>query len=210
MKNFKLIAISIVVAVVGFYFILSSVKEPEKKSVNKDVAEIIDKTSADDLGDLEQINKKSTKETSSEQTLNPNKPDSQKMPQVDYSLEQVFKLSEIYPKDKEKLLQIAKSPNPFLEEKIEVKPHSVQDLKQEEFGAIKVMAMRTILEQEKDKSVILDDLSDIIREAQDPTIVAIAKSMKQSVTNNGDFAKDVTDALNNLPLEDDPKDTDHN
>lgn len=210
MRTFKYITIIVAVSAVVVYLIFTpnidsknnrAVTDNETAQPTEKRPKSTDKLKIETESSPEKLSIKDDKQN--KKTFKNNK--DHKMPEVTYSIEEVFKLSEVYPKQKEKLLQIAKKPNPFLEEKIKVEPHSVQDLKQEEYGAIKVMAMRVILDKEKDKSIILQDLSDIIREAEDPTIVAIAESMKKSVTNNRDFTKDVTDALNNMPIEESDK-----
>lgn len=212
MKNFKHLAIIVSVAAVTIYLIFNPKIDKGVNDAGNDSKKPVDESVVSESPETKpsMTNKSSNPKTDSKNDKLTKRNKDSKMPEVTYSLKQVFELSEIYPKEKEKLLRIVKKPNPFLEEKIKVEPHSVQDIRQEEYGAIKVMAMRVILEQEKDQSIILQDLSDIIREAEDPTIVAIAESMKKSVTNNRDFTKDVTDAINNLPIEgDEHNDSDH-
>jgi len=208
MKNFKYTSIAIVIllAWTGYFYFKNS-NNSDNKALNKD------KEAAHSFSAIKKNTQKIIKsapynDTAVSKTENLKKSKSLKsdLPEVSYSMDEVFKLSDSYPEEKERLLAIAKSPNPFLEQKITVNPHTTQDIKQEELGAIKVMAIRVILEKEKSKATILNDLSNIIREAQDPTIVAIAESMQRAVKNNRDFSNDYIEAINNMPIDDDPHD----
>lgn len=121
--------------------------------------------------------------------------------EFDYELEskKIFALKDSFPKSREELLAIIKTENPFKK----VRPHSIDEIHQRQAGAIKVLALKTIFEQESDKSLLKKNLIDIAQKAQDQTIASMAEAALEAHEKGRPFFKDYPDGLVNLPtLED--------
>lgn len=115
--------------------------------------------------------------------------------------EEASKIRELktkYPKSKPQLLQSITAPDRFHEKNIPVLPHTSDEILQRQMGAIKVFALKVLLESEKNKSMLLNDLDQIIRTAQDPTLKEIARAARTSVESDRPFIQDQVDAISNL------------
>lgn len=112
-------------------------------------------------------------------------------------LEQVKYIEELgadVTKNKKKLLSIVLAEDIYKGKDRNVEPHSIDEIRQNQQGALKVMALRALMKQEEN-DVLTDDLNDIITEAKDPTIRNIASAALDSLKKGRPF---FTDFLNGL------------
>jgi hypothetical protein len=112
----------------------------------------------------------------------------------------VAQLAKQLPQSRQQLLDIAVKADVYKKEKKSVDAHTMDDITQNQMGAIKVMALRALMTQEKDTETIKDDLNYVIQKAQDPTIVKVAKAAKSSLEKGRPFFKDFLDAISGMPL----------
>ena len=80
------------------------------------------------------------------------------------------------------------------------KAHTKAEITQAQKGAIKVMALRTLISQEQSPGEIQSNLQTIIDNAQDPTIKRIAEAALESSNKGRPFFKDFLDAIEEMPL----------
>lgn len=108
-------------------------------------------------------------------------------------LDKVADLSKKYPESKPQLLDIITKEDPFKTKGIE--PHTNDEIMQRKLGAVKVVALRSLLEKETDQDTLKRDLINISRLAKDPTIHHIAKAALKSVEDGRSFFDDHLDGV---------------
>lgn len=111
----------------------------------------------------------------------------------------ILLLGKNYPQSKEELMTLVLAESPFKNK--EVKPHSTDEITQQQQGALKVLALRMILKSSsssKDKEQLMADLQTIIKNAKDPTMSKVARAVLKSVKRGRPFFKDFGDAISQL------------
>ena len=117
----------------------------------------------------------------------------------DTESKKVTRLAAELPGSKPELIAIITQEDIY--KKREVKPHSLDELTQNQMGAVKVMALRALMSKDAHSKVIKQDLNLIIQSAKDPTIVKIAKAAQESLDKGRPFFDDFLQALSDMPLE---------
>ena len=145
--------------------------------------------------------------SASKSTKNTDKSITTKISEIDNfsyasEVEMVRNLAKDYPNSRSKLVEILSKPDPFKEHQLEVLPHSGLEETQNKMGTIKVLALRTILEKEKDPKLLISTLTKISQNANDPTIQAIAKASLESAQAGRSFVKDFVDGVSNQEIPD--------
>ena len=102
------------------------------------------------------------------------------------------------PASKSKLIALITKNDIYKEEGREIKPHSQDEIKQNQIGAAKVIALRSLIEHKQDAQVTKDDLEKVINEAADPTITKIAQAALSSLNQGRPFFNDFLDGLQSL------------
>ena len=115
-------------------------------------------------------------------------------PSYQYNSEQVYEWIQSYPNDKDKLLEVAISEDPYAAQGIEVNPHTSDQINQEKFGAMRVMALQALYDNENNKEDKIKNLNYIIENAKDPVIVSIAESIMKSSESGRDYVEDFLEA----------------
>ncbi len=106
-----------------------------------------------------------------------------------------------FPQSKPQLISIITSENPFHSKKKEAKAHSREELLQRKAGAVKILALRKLVELEKDKTNLMHDLITISRNAKDPSLAKIAKASLLSLEQGRSFFDDFRNGVNTeMPL----------
>ncbi len=108
------------------------------------------------------------------------------------------RLSKEWPKSKPQLLRVVMGPDLFKENKVTVEPHTANEIRQRQMGAVKVASLRVLVEKEKSKAQRLKDLAHIAQNAADETIRSIAEEARKAVENDRPFFKDTLDAISNI------------
>lgn len=112
----------------------------------------------------------------------------------------VTELAKKLPQSKSQMMAIILKEDIFKSGKRTVRPHTIDEITQRQMGALKVMALRSIMSSETDPGVIRRDLDEVIKNAQDPTIVKIAQAAKDSLDKGRSFFDDFLNGLASLPL----------
>ncbi len=110
---------------------------------------------------------------------------------------EILSFTENYPENKDKLIEVVSSKDVFKDNEQEPVPHSVNDILQQKEGALRVLALRLLMENES-KDTFKEDLGKIIREAKDPTMSKIAQEVLKSVEKGRPFFEDFPNAIENL------------
>ncbi len=120
-------------------------------------------------------------------------------PKIQFSykneVRKVQKLSENFPESKGDLLILINNADPFKENGRVVKPHTRDELTQRKIGAIKILALKTLIEKETKKDLLKRDLINISRNALDPTITQIAKAALESEEQGRSLFDDFNEAI---------------
>lgn len=114
--------------------------------------------------------------------------------------ENLSTLEKKWPQSKPQLMHIILAQDAFIKHNIPVEPHSKNELTQRHMGALKVMSLRILMNQEKSKAQQLSDLDFVIQNAKDDTIKNIARAARDAVEHNRPFFRDTIDALSNLEM----------
>ena len=83
-----------------------------------------------------------------------------------------------------------------------VAPHSFDEILQRQMGAVKVFALKVLLEKEKSRDEKLQSLRLIFQQAKDPAVKSIAKAAFESTQKNRPFFKDTVTAISQLSVAD--------
>jgi HD superfamily phosphohydrolase len=120
------------------------------------------------------------------------------------SLRKLAEKAKTSPEALDELIVIALGEDFYKERGQEPKPHSLNEIKQNQQGALKVMALQGIVKSSKNRSTTASNLNRIISESKDPTIRKIAKAMLDSHKKGRSFVKDFGDGVLNqgLPTDD--------
>lgn len=113
----------------------------------------------------------------------------------DDQVKNVNQLSKKYPKSKPQLISIITEEDPFKSQESGVKPHTTDVLVQRKIGAVKVLALNTLLSKELNKDQLKRDLINIARTAKDPTISEIAKAALKSEEDGRSLVDDFSDGI---------------
>lgn len=113
--------------------------------------------------------------------------------------EKIFKLKDSFPESKDELIALIKAENLFKK----VRAHSVGEIHQRQAGALKVLALKTLFEQESNKNLLKNNLLDIAQTAKDTTIANMAKAALKSAEEGRPFFKDYPEGLANMPVVED-------
>jgi hypothetical protein len=106
-----------------------------------------------------------------------------------------------YPQSREQIIDFVSEKDPYKDAKIEIKPHTIDSIKQNQIGALKVLALKTISLKEKNNFKRVKFYQDLLAQAKDPTIRKILKASINSAKQGRDFLKDFPDAINNGPAD---------
>jgi hypothetical protein len=82
----------------------------------------------------------------------------------------------------------------------EIKPHSFNEITQNQMGALKVLALKALVSQKMGSQNIQRRLNIVIQKAKDPTIVNIAKAALESTKKERPFFKDFADGIEGLAI----------
>lgn len=116
-------------------------------------------------------------------------------------LKKVQRLSENFPESKPELIAIITSANPYKSTDLEIKAHSTDEILQRKIGAVKIVALRELVNRELDKDSLKKDLISIARTANDPTITKVARAALKSVENDRSLFDDFRDGVDTqMPL----------
>lgn len=114
----------------------------------------------------------------------------------------LLELKNEWPSSKEKLINIILREDHFKKNMVTVAPHSFDEIIQRQMGAIKVFALKTLLEKEKSRDQKLQYLRFIFQHAKDPVMKNIAKAAFESTTKNRPFFEDTVAAISQLSAAD--------
>lgn len=106
-----------------------------------------------------------------------------------------------WPASHGELLEVVVQADLFKEQKKPIDPHSLDEIQQNQMGAIKVLALRELIKQDRDPLAIMKDLDYIVQRAQDPTIVKIATAAKESLVKGRSFFDDFVGGIESLEIE---------
>jgi Asp-tRNA(Asn)/Glu-tRNA(Gln) amidotransferase B subunit len=120
--------------------------------------------------------------------------------QYQRELAKVGRLLKSYPASKNQLLELVTEQDPFKISGNEAKPHTVSEIVQNQMGALKVMALRGLVEGEQDSQVVENILESIISRAKDQTMVHISKAVLEARRQGRSLFKDFPDAIADMPL----------
>ena len=112
--------------------------------------------------------------------------------------QKVQDLARDLPATKTKLIEILSQEDHFKQGEKEVRPHSIDELTQNQIGAVKVLALKALMEQDTDDETLKKDLNHIIKNAKDPTIVKIARAAKGSIDQGRSFFDDFVEAVSRM------------
>lgn len=116
-------------------------------------------------------------------------------------VERVNKMTNNYPESREELISFISQNDPYKEANISIKPHTVDSVKQNQIGALKVLALKTIHLKEQSNQARIKFYEDLLSRAKDPTIIKILKASIASARQGRNFLKDFPDAIHNGPSE---------
>lgn len=120
-------------------------------------------------------------------------------PKIQFSykneVRKVQKLSENFPESKDKLLTLINNADPFKKDGRSVRPHTSDELTQRKIGAVKILALKALIEKETQKDILKRDLVNISRNALDPTITQIAKAALESEEQGRSLFDDFNEAI---------------
>jgi hypothetical protein len=111
-------------------------------------------------------------------------------PSYKYNANEIYEWIQKYPKSKAKLIEVATSEDPYLNYGLEIKPHTAHEVQQEKFGALRVMALQALNDEEDDSKAKYNNLIEVSKNAKDPVIKKIALSMIESLKEGRDYADD--------------------
>ena len=115
-------------------------------------------------------------------------------------IEKIKELNKEFPQSKAQIFQIVVQEDYFKENKIIIEPHSRNEKLQSKMGAAKVLALKSLLTNEKDTNQVRQDLNQVIQQAKDPTIVKIAEAARDSLDQGRSFFDDFIEGVAQLPL----------
>lgn len=110
---------------------------------------------------------------------------------------EIIDLAKNFKENKQKLIEVVSSKDVFKSAGKEPDPHSVDDIIQQQEGALRVLALRLLMKNESSTN-LKDDLNTIINKAKDPTMTKIAEAALKSVEEGRPFFEDVPNAIYNL------------
>lgn len=113
-------------------------------------------------------------------------------------VQEILAMAQDYPHSKSALINHILEKDPYEELGQEVKPHSLDEIKQRQKGALKIIALRVIVENEKDKATLLRDLKDLKSRLTDPTLKAITQAVHDSASKGRPFFEDFPKAVSRL------------
>jgi len=113
-------------------------------------------------------------------------------------INEILALASDYPSSKSALIAHILKKDPYEELGQEVKPHSLDEIKQRQRGALKIIALRVIVENEKDKQTLLKDLIELKSQLTDPTLKAITQAVYDSAIKDRPFFEDFPKAVSRL------------
>ncbi len=116
---------------------------------------------------------------------------------IEEELKRVRVLATQLPESRVQLLEIITSEDPLKQK--EIKPHSMDEIQQNKRGAVKVLALKALM-QLKDKKMLQENLGQIIATAKDPTIRKIAKAAKDSMDQGRSLFEDFPEAVQSESL----------
>jgi len=105
-----------------------------------------------------------------------------------------------YPKSKEELIKVITKEDYYKSRSIAVEPHTIDDVVQNQEGALKIYALRKLMDLERDIEKQEVVLNSVIQIAKDPTVMLIAKAALQSLQKKRSFFTDFTDGIESMPL----------
>ncbi len=111
----------------------------------------------------------------------------------------INKMTSQYPETRQQIIDLVSKSDPYKDAKIEIEPHTVDSIKQNQIGALKVLALKSIETKEKDISKRVKFYQDLLAQAKDPTIIKIARAGLESAKQGRPFLKDFIDGINNGP-----------
>lgn len=114
---------------------------------------------------------------------------------------EIIELAEDLPDTKETLIEIVLKKDIYKDPAKKVAPHSASEIYQNQQGALRVLALKALMESGLDNESIKSDLSYIIKNAQDPTIVKIASAARDSVNKGRSLFDDFPKAIGSMPHE---------
>ncbi len=98
-------------------------------------------------------------------------------------IQKVELLQKSLPESKPELVKIITAPNPFKKEKLITKIHSIEEITKRQMDAIKILSLKTLIDNEKSKQILVTDLNHIIRSAEDKQIKELAMAARESVNS---------------------------
>lgn len=105
-------------------------------------------------------------------------------------------LSENYPQSKRDLMAL-------LTQDQEINPapvHSAEEIAQNKKGALKVLALKVLVEKEKDKDQLYKDLNEISERSSDAALVKIVEEVLKADQQGRNFFDDFSEAISSMPL----------
>lgn len=105
-----------------------------------------------------------------------------------------------FPASRLRLIEYITQADPFKAKNKDVKPHSLSEQMQNKIGAVKVLALRELMKNQKDLKQLSLDLRAVVDSAQDPTIRRIAQAADDSLAQGRSFFDDFLDGLSGMPL----------
>ncbi len=118
------------------------------------------------------------------------------VPRPNISLKEIKKVVTNSEATKEELLDITIAGQDYDEQD----PHSFKAIQAQKQGAFKVIALKRLIETEKNIEGKLQTLNHVIMTAKDPTIQRVAQSYRESLKNGRSFFRDFKQAVGNLPI----------
>ncbi len=113
-------------------------------------------------------------------------------------VQEILAMAQDYPHSKSALINHILEKDPYEQLGQEVKPHSLDEIKQRQKGALKIIALRVIVENEKDKATLLRDLTELKGRLTDPTLKAITQAVHDSASKDRPFFEDFPKAVSRL------------
>ncbi|MBY0386143.1 hypothetical protein K2X05_13370, partial [bacterium] len=114
----------------------------------------------------------------------------------------VLDLEKEWPLSKDKLINRILQEDYFKKNNLTVTPHSFDEILQRQMGAVRVFALKTLLEKEKSRDQKLQYLRFIFQQAKDPAMKSIAKAAFESTAKNRPFFEDTVTAISQLSAAD--------
>lgn len=185
MKNKYLVLLSLIIVLVSSLYIFKNRKNP---NTNYKKPGILEAKQNNNTFINQNKNKKKTK------NLDFAGDTSAKIPLYEFNSKQVYEWVQSYPKSKQKLIEVATSEDPYVSQNIRVEPHTTDEIHQEKFGAMRVMALQALFDFEEDPKVRVKNLNQVFKNAKDPVIKRIAKSMIESHKKGRNYVEDFLEA----------------